>query len=62
MRVGKENGKTVVRCSGCGFKVYDPPVLRSRVALINDGYICLKCPRCKRFSDSVPIKEIFLNE
>ena len=60
MKVYEENNKTIVKCD-CGFKIFDEPVLRSRVALVNDGYICLKCPRCKRFSDSVPIK-IFLKE
>jgi len=60
MKFYEENGKTTVKCE-CGFKIYDAPVLRTRIALINDGYICLKCPRCKRFSDSIPIS-IFLNK
>lgn len=61
MKVYRENGKTIVKCI-CGFKIYEAPVLRARVALVNKGYICLKCPRCKRFSDSVAIRTIFLNE
>jgi len=59
MKICEEDGKTVVKCE-CGFRIYEEPIFRARVSLINDGYICPKCPRCKRFSDSVPIEKIFL--
>jgi hypothetical protein len=54
LRITSEGSKTVIRCS-CGFKIYEEPVLRVRVALIRDGYFCPKCPQCKRFEDSISL-------
>uniref|UniRef100_A0A6H1ZAU5 Uncharacterized protein n=1 Tax=viral metagenome TaxID=1070528 RepID=A0A6H1ZAU5_9ZZZZ len=51
--------ETSIKCD-CGFTIYskqtgDVGVLKMRVALIKDGYITIKCPKCKRFDESVPI-------
>ena len=54
MRTYEKDGKPVIVCE-CGFKLYEDGVLKMRVALVEGGYICPKCPRCKRFSESFPI-------
>lgn len=55
MQVIKEDGKSVIKCE-CGFLIYKEGVLRMRVAIISNGYICIKCPKCKRMEDSVSMK------
>lgn len=44
-----------VKCE-CGFVVFDGLVLRIRVGLFSEGRMVLKCPRCKRFEDSLPVE------
>lgn len=55
MHIYKEKGKQIIQCE-CGFRIYESPVLRVRVALIKGEYLCPKCPKCKRFSESFNIK------
>jgi hypothetical protein len=50
-----ENGNPVVKCE-CGHKFVGDGVLKWRVALAGNDRICPKCPQCKRFTESFPIK------
>ena len=46
-------GDNTIKCE-CGFVIFDGTVLRIRVGLFANGRMTLKCPRCKRFEDSLP--------
>jgi hypothetical protein len=56
-----EGDNPSVTCD-CGFKLLEDKVLRVRVALIDKGYCCPKCPRCKRFDDSFPLNILIPKE
>ncbi len=58
-----EKNQPVVSCE-CGHKFVKDGVIRWRVALIDitRGYICPKCPVCKRFTESFNIKILISRE
>lgn len=42
----------------CGFNVFDGLLLRIRFGQFSNGYMNLKCPKCKVFLNGIDIKHL----
>lgn len=60
MRISQDSEGLIIRCA-CGFALFKQSVLRNKVILIEGGYMLIKCPQCKRMSESVSLT-LFLKE
>jgi DNA-directed RNA polymerase subunit RPC12/RpoP len=59
MQVIEIEGGRIIKCQ-CGFIIFNKEgILRMRFAIIKNGYVCIKCPKCKRMDDSVSM-EVFM--
>lgn len=43
-----------IRCR-CGFVLFDGVILRTRVGQFSDGFMNLKCKRCRRWVEGLPV-------
>ena len=60
MQIIDEDGNQIIKCE-CGFAIYRKGVIRTRVILVENGRMLIKCPQCKRMTESVSVK-MFLKE